>query len=407
MGQIALNRYVSILGGSLGQMVDGVSTRTPMEPVAGGSYAPLGYRNEFQIRPDGSLLSYARFVACQVGNLPGLISQSESWAQSSDFTLRTRFVVGPSALMLDEISVRPQEDHESDGFTSGAPTEVGLLSQQDDWGMIPVDVRFTRPPTSRIGVEFRGDLDDNDYISEHGKFVSWCGHILFDQERADRDVGLMLDSISIGGWTARDHAENLDPEALEDYISLSPRPVSTIVIWLGQNSESDEWSGGVLQPVWIQRIEQIADTVAGVVSAQGTEIEVVLVTPPQMSGAYPSLRFVAMDSALEQLAESRGWAHISLLNLVGASMDVIEPGYSADGVHPTLSGSEFVAHMLFQHLHCIAADLDGDGDRDFFDVSSYLSIWNSQPEQADLTGDGLLDFFDIARFLTFFSAECE
>lgn len=53
-----------------------------------------------------------------------------------------------------------------------------------------------------------------------------------------------------------------------------------------------------------------------------------------------------------------------------------------------------------------AADLDGNGVLDFFDVSSFLSAFNAQDSIADLNGDGLFDFFDVSDFLNAYNAGC-
>ncbi|MFG0245200.1 MAG: cytochrome c peroxidase [Phycisphaerales bacterium JB052] len=55
--------------------------------------------------------------------------------------------------------------------------------------------------------------------------------------------------------------------------------------------------------------------------------------------------------------------------------------------------------------HC-QADLSGDGQLDFFDVSAFLGAYGSNGSQADFTGDGSLDFFDVSAFLSAYSAGC-
>ncbi|MFG0244961.1 MAG: GC-type dockerin domain-anchored protein [Phycisphaerales bacterium JB052] len=53
-----------------------------------------------------------------------------------------------------------------------------------------------------------------------------------------------------------------------------------------------------------------------------------------------------------------------------------------------------------------AADLTGDGQLNFFDVSAFLSAFASQDPVADFTGDGSYDFFDVSAFLSAFSSGC-
>lgn len=52
------------------------------------------------------------------------------------------------------------------------------------------------------------------------------------------------------------------------------------------------------------------------------------------------------------------------------------------------------------------ADLNGDGDLNFFDVSAFLGAFATMDPIADFTGDGLYNFFDVSAFLTAFSMGC-
>jgi hypothetical protein len=52
------------------------------------------------------------------------------------------------------------------------------------------------------------------------------------------------------------------------------------------------------------------------------------------------------------------------------------------------------------------ADLTGDGVLDFFDISAFLSAFNSQDSAADFNNDGVFNFFDVSAFLNEFNAGC-
>lgn len=52
------------------------------------------------------------------------------------------------------------------------------------------------------------------------------------------------------------------------------------------------------------------------------------------------------------------------------------------------------------------ADLNSDGNLDFFDISAFLVAFSQQDAIADMNSDGILDFFDISAFLQAFSAGC-
>lgn len=53
-----------------------------------------------------------------------------------------------------------------------------------------------------------------------------------------------------------------------------------------------------------------------------------------------------------------------------------------------------------------AADLNDDGELNFFDISAFLTAFNSQSPDADFNGDGVFNFFDVSVFLGAFAAGC-
>lgn len=52
------------------------------------------------------------------------------------------------------------------------------------------------------------------------------------------------------------------------------------------------------------------------------------------------------------------------------------------------------------------ADLNNDGELDFFDVAAFLSAFSTLDPIADFNNDTLFDFFDVAAFLSAFSVGC-
>jgi hypothetical protein len=52
------------------------------------------------------------------------------------------------------------------------------------------------------------------------------------------------------------------------------------------------------------------------------------------------------------------------------------------------------------------ADITGDGELNFFDISAFLSAFSAGEAVADFTGDGEFNFFDISAFLKAFGAGC-
>ena len=69
------------------------------------------------------------------------------------------------------------------------------------------------------------------------------------------------------------------------------------------------------------------------------------------------------------------------------------------------SGDTSIRVFFAQPQDC-AADLTGDGNLNFFDVSAYLDLYNAGDPSADLTGDGNLNFFDVSAYLDLYNAGC-
>jgi len=51
-------------------------------------------------------------------------------------------------------------------------------------------------------------------------------------------------------------------------------------------------------------------------------------------------------------------------------------------------------------------DIDGNGLLNFFDISSFLALYNAQNPVADWDGNGLFNFFDISSYLASYNAGC-
>lgn len=75
-------------------------------------------------------------------------------------------------------------------------------------------------------------------------------------------------------------------------------------------------------------------------------------------------------------------------------------------------GKSIVGHSFFAPAFLITleyacpADMNDDGQLDFFDISAFLTAFSAMDPSADFNEDSMFDFFDISAFLTAFSAGC-
>lgn len=412
-GQTAVNGYMSFVGGATSQMVDGwIKQGVPWSSVVPTSeYTPPGYRSYFQIVQDGSLPDGSRFAEPVVRNLSEICPAAVAQWSSGSVVMRTPVVVGPSdQKLLSSVAFQSlaQLSPGSSALTAGPVEGIDLSS--DAWGLRPVDVRFESGMSVEDGRDFGirivGDLDDDD-ANESLATMTWCDQSLFSSVMADVDHGFVLDSVSIAGFSAFDHAFTLDDDSLSHYVKTMPRLPTWIVVWLGQNMSVDEWTGQ-LTPIYLQRIESIVDRAKlAIESAEpGRDARVAIVVPPQVSGDYPWSRFEAIKIEMESIAAQNDWAVIDLLGLVGNSLDLIVPTYTPDGFHPSLTGAEHVTDLFYDAAACWSSDTNGDGQINFFDLAEYISWFAAGDERADLDGSLAINFFDIATMLDRFSKDC-
>lgn len=412
-GNTGVNDYMRFSGGSSSQLVSGrVFEFAPGLPINLIHNPPPGPRYEIQVIPEGMLRSNGtnRFSSNGLTNLAGIYPDADNWGQNETLILRTPFYVSDDGSMIESVSMSLLTDHDGSAglavHSFDPQPRMDIQFSTDHIGLQLVDAVFENTPTTRIGVRFSGDtdLDDSD---EPGKRVVWFNPILYKQKFANANHGFYIDNISAGGFSVFDQISALDPDLIDDFFQTVPRPFNASMIWLGQNAESDEWNGELGQ-IWGERIEELGDIMiqAGIDAGYAQAVTPVLITPPRAEGTYPNSRFAAMNEALDEIASRRGWVHFDFHSLVGDSLGNINPDFVGGNPHPSQSGTTFVLEKFYRHLNCLRAEFSGDDTRNFFDVSAFLMLYNSNDPKADMNGDGALNFFDVSAFLTAFNADC-
>jgi hypothetical protein len=89
----------------------------------------------------------------------------------------------------------------------------------------------------------------------------------------------------------------------------------------------------------------------------------------------------------------------------GDSFDYFGSSVSIDGNLTAIGAANSAYSVAVSCPECFA-DLTGDGEVDFFDMSLFLTLLGNEDPIVDLTQDGEFDFFDISAFLILFNAGC-
>jgi hypothetical protein len=132
-----------------------------------------------------------------------------------------------------------------------------------------------------------------------------------------------------------------------------------------------------------------------------------------LSGAFDQIDSVPANNIALYDPASGTWAPIGTGMALRIQTSVWDVAVDPDGV--IYAGGQFISAggnsdawnvaKFDCNLACLA-DLTGDGQLDFFDVSAFLNAFTSSEPSADFTGDGTWDFFDVSAFLNAFNQGC-
>lgn len=123
---------------------------------------------------------------------------------------------------------------------------------------------------------------------------------------------------------------------------------------------------------------------------------------PMFVGAE-NYRLSAGSPAIDA-GENAGWTSPWATDLDGNPRFIDDPDTpdTGAGASPMIDMGAYE----FQVAVSCPADLTGDGELNFFDVSAFLSAFSIQDPIADFSADGKFDFFDVSGFLSSFTAGC-
>ncbi|MBL4810231.1 MAG: hypothetical protein JKY43_09295 [Phycisphaerales bacterium] len=131
------------------------------------------------------------------------------------------------------------------------------------------------------------------------------------------------------------------------------------------------------------------------------------------AGASPNA-----DSMLVQISDNDGgsWSTLEIVTEnAGVWVEKRFPVPASNQVRVRFIASDFDSGSIVEagiddlrivSIGCSSnpADINGDGELDFFDISAFLTLYSAQDPIADFTDDGVWDFFDVSAFLAAFSA---
>ncbi len=85
---------------------------------------------------------------------------------------------------------------------------------------------------------------------------------------------------------------------------------------------------------------------------------------------------------------------------------VADPGAVGGFAYSQVATVTPFCSMIASCTPSCAADLTGDSELDFFDISAFLTLFNETDPVADFDENGEFNFFDVSAFLTAFAAGC-
>ena len=169
----------------------------------------------------------------------------------------------------------------------------------------------------------------------------------------------------------------------------------------GNGSDVDNGSVGLMSPVFdVSSLDTASVRFSAWMTGSGPDSMLIEFSDDAGSN-WVQTKSVSSTNGWEELSYVIG-DHVSMTDEFRMRVTVTDAG--ADS---TVEGG-FDAFKISREVcdNACAADLNGDGVLNFFDVSAFLSAFSAMNSAADFNGDGNFDFFDVSAFLGAFSAGC-
>lgn len=274
--------------------------------------------------------------------------------------------------------------------------------------------------TTQVGITIR---DSNAQDSD--RTLSIVGTLIHDSPQGTEfpDRGLVVSHISQAGWSAFDHLNTLNQDAIDATIEMS-EGVDTLIIVLGHNRE-DNFNAVTNPLAYPVNMKALADRVRDRHLALGFAVpRVVMVAPWPLGSEGQNIRLAAQTQDLYDLCAAEGYGYINLFDFFGGQplvgMMTTPRGtfeYTMDSFLTHPNNAATASHLVKDiewHFHpanwadaCPADLAEPFGELNFFDLAVYLALFNSQDPAADLAEPaGVFNFFDLAAYLASYNAGC-
>lgn len=308
------------------------------------------------------------------------------------------------------------------GESFGGPSDPGPTldgSRTIRWynKTIPPAGELGTPGQYPVGIVIRDDdgLDANRSLSLVGALVHNSPE---GSEFPDR--GLVVSQLSQDGWSAYDHLNTLNQDAIDAIIDMN-EGFDTVMVVLGHNLEDDT----ALNPdAYPDNLRALAQRLTDRHLAAGLPQPSFIFVSPWPLASDTSGRMARQTTHLRQLCEQDGHGFVNLYDFFqGQPLNgtVTTPRatatYTMDAgrTHPNnpVTAANFMRDIEWSFdpanwTDTCPADLaEPFGDLNFFDLTAYLASFNAQSPQADLAEPfGTFNFFDLTAYLASFNAGC-
>ena len=231
-----------------------------------------------------------------------------------------------------------------------------------------------------------------------GDVVTYSGPLTAtrDQFNADSDGLALLEDFEniVGGQGVGDMPGN-GARFAPEYADGSPAPLP-IIQQFGAAPSGNSWiinfgNGRPAGSAWVIRPDDPDDLIYafGQVNAQGDWVRI---------EAYDADDNLVVGVDAQPIVAG---CFAGFISRVGVSKVVVAPLGNFD----FLNGMDDV-QVSTTPINLCDADMNCDGDLNFFDISEFIAAYNAMDPRADFTGDGVFDFFDVSAYIAQYNAGC-